>query len=326
MIEKTIRWGMIGCGNVTEKKSAPSFNKISGSRLVAVGSRTPEKAERYAERHGIPTCHRDPADVIHDPQVDIVYIATPPGSHTEYALETIAAGKPVYIEKPMARTGDECRTINKEAVNKEVPVFVAYYRRSLNYFIKVKEIIHSDLLGRILTIQLQQHFPARPEDYNRENPPWRVIPEISGGGYFHDVGCHALDILFYILGDPLRVSGLKANVAGLYEPEDTVGATLVLQNEIMVTGSWSFIVPEKYQKDRVEVTGEKGRLFFSIFSFEPITLTRDHQTESFHTTRPEHIQMPLIRTIASDLKGTGKCPSTGLTAEVTSRVMDQILR
>lgn len=326
MTDKTIRWGMIGCGNVTEKKSAPSFNKIENSRLVAVVSRTPEKAERYAERHGIPTWHRNPADVIHNPRVDIVYVATPPGSHKEYALETIAAGKPVYIEKPMARTGDECRIINQEAENKGVPVFVAYYRRSLDYFLKVKEIIENGLLGRILTIQLQQHFPARPEDYHRKDPPWRVIPEISGGGYFHDVGCHALDILFYIFGDPLKASGLKTNLAGLYEPEDTVGATLILRDGIVVTGSWSFIVPERFHKDRVEVTGEKGRLLFSVFSFDPITLTRDHQSESFHTTRPEHIQMPFIRTIVSDLKGTGKCPSTGLTAEITSRVMDQILR
>ena len=86
MAEKIIRWGMIGTGNVTELKSAPSFNKIENSRLVAVGNRTPEKAEDYAARHGIPTFHKNPFDVIHDPEVDIVYIATPPGSHMDYAL------------------------------------------------------------------------------------------------------------------------------------------------------------------------------------------------------------------------------------------------
>ena len=130
---------MIGCGSVTEKKSAPSFNKIPGSKLVAVANRTPAKAEDFALRHGIPKWYRDPMAVIGDPGVDIVYIATPPGSHREYALECIRAGKPVYIEKPMARTWDECLEINNAASEAGVKVYVAYYRRALGYFQKVKE-------------------------------------------------------------------------------------------------------------------------------------------------------------------------------------------
>ena len=325
MAERMINWGMIGCGNVTEKKSAPSFKKIKNSRLVAVGNRTPGKAKKYAEHHGIPAWHKDPADVIHDPEVDIVYIATPPGSHTEYALETIKAGKPVYIEKPMARTWDECMIINEAAEKKGTPVYVAYYRRSLEYFIRVREIIHSGKLGRILHTNMQQYFPAREEDYNRNNLPWRVIPEFSGGGYFHDVGCHALDILLYIFGDPVSVTGNKSNMGSLYEPEDTIGATLVLPDDLLVTGSWSFVTTEPYQKDLVEVTGEKGKLKFSIFSFKPITLIRDKQKESIFTIQPEHIQMPFIQTIVSELNGKGTCPSTGKTAAVTSRIMDEIL-
>jgi len=316
---------MIGCGNVTEKKSAPSFNKISGSRLVAVGNRTPERAEDYARRHGIPAWHQDPYEVIRDPQVDIVYIATPPGSHLEYALETISVGKPVYIEKPMARTWEECRVINDAAEKKGVPVYVAYYRRALEYFNRVKEIIDSGSLGRILAIHMQQYFPARPEDYDRENPPWRVVPGISGGGYFHDVGCHALDILFYLFGDPVSVMGTKANLAGIYRPEDTVSAILHLPGEVVVTAGWSFIVPEVCQKDLVEVTGEKGRIRFSVFSFRPISLVMGNLTEAFPIVQPEHIQMPLITNIVSALRGAGTCPSTGETAAVTSRVMDEIL-
>jgi predicted dehydrogenase len=231
---------MIGTGNVTELKSAPSFNKLEGSQLVAVGNRTPEKAEDYALRHGISSWHKDPFDVIRNSEVDIIYIATPPGSHLEYALEAIRAGKPVYIEKPMARTWDECRIINEAAENAGVPLFVAYYRRSLDYFLKVKEVINSGVLGRSLHVNMQQYFPAREEDFHPENLPWRVKPEDSGGGYFHDMGCHALDILFYIFGDPMDVSGKVCNVGGLYAPEDTISASLLLPGNLMVTGSWSF--------------------------------------------------------------------------------------
>lgn len=325
MAERIIQWGMIGCGDVTRKKSAPSFNKIPYSRLVAVGSRTPGKARDYAERNDVPAWHEDPMDVITDPAVDIVYVATPPGSHARYALRSIDAGKPVYIEKPMARNGEECELINKRAEEKGIPVFVAYYRRALDYFLRVKEIIDAGTLGRILTVHLQQWFAARPEDADREHPPWRVIPDISGGGYFHDVGCHALDILFYMLGDPAGSCGAETNVAGLYEPGDTLSAVVTFPRGAILTGSWSFIMPVALQKDLVEVTGEKGRLSFSVFSFDPIVHFDGKQETRYSTVQPEHIQMPFISTIVSQLRGEGRCPSTGRTASVTSRVMDQIL-
>ncbi len=324
MDEKNLRWGMIGCGNVTEKKSAPSFNKIPGSRLMAVGNRTPERAREYASAHGVPTWHRDPFEVIGNPEVDIVYVATPPGAHMKYALACLEAGKPVYLEKPMARTWEECRVINEAAAHAGVPVFVAYYRRALDYFNRVKQLLNEERLGRVLHVNMQQYFPARPEDYRKDQLPWRVIPGQSGGGYFHDLGCHALDILFYLFGDPVKAFGHPTNLAGLYDPEDTLTASLVLPGQLMVTASWSFITPEPYDKDLVEIIGEKGKVKFSVFSFKPITLVSDGKHQTISPVQPEHIQMPLITTIVGEMRGEGQCPSTGETAAVTSRVMDQI--
>ena len=323
---ETIRWGMIGVGDVTRKKSAPSFNKIDHSELVAVGSRTPENARKFAAEHIINKCYDDPLQVISDPDVYAVYIATPPGSHTEYALRIIEAGKPVYIEKPMARTYQECLLINEAAARNNVPVYVAYYRRSLAYFLKVKEILAQEKLGRVLALHTDQHFSARPEDFNRASPPWRVVPEISGGGYFHDVGCHALDILFYLFGDPVSVTGSATNLAGIYDPEDTVTALVQLPGNLLLTGNWSFVVPEAYQRDRIYVTGEHGNLSFSVFSFEPIRLEIRGDASRISVEPPEHIQMPFIQTIVDELTGKGTCPSTGITAAVTSRAMDEILK
>lgn len=315
---------MIGTGNVTELKSAPSFNKIANSKLVAVANRNPQKAEDYAKRHGIPTVHRNPMDVIHDPGVDIVYIATPPGSHMDYALEAIKAGKPVYIEKPMARTWEECRIINEAAKKAGLPVFVAYYRRSLEYFKKVQSVIEEGSLGKIIHINLQQYYAARPEDYDAQNLPWRVIQEDAGGGYFHDLGCHALDILFRIFGDPVEVSGLASNIGGLYETDDTLSASLKLPGQVLLSASWNFVTPEPFTRDRVEVVGEKGKLKFSIFSFKPMTLSRGLHKENLATIQPEHIQMPHIQSIVSELNGSGQCPATGESSAVTNRVMDII--
>ncbi len=326
MGDRAIQWGMIGTGNVTERKSGPAFSKIPGSKLVAVGNRSPEKAEDYAKRHGIKTCHTDPLDVISNPEVDIVYIATPPQSHPDYALACIKAGKPVYIEKPMARTHEECVLINEAADKAGVPVYIAYYRRSLDYFLKVREILDQERIGKVLHINMLQYFAAREEDSDSSNPPWRVIPEISGGAYFHDVGCHALDIIFYLFGDPLHVTGQSMNRGGLYGADDTVGAVITLPGQIQFTGSWSFVSPEPFLQDRVVITGEKGQLSFSVFSFEPISLIVDAKEELISISPPEHIQMPLIQSIVNEIKGIGSCPSTGKTGAVCSQVMDQICK
>ena len=171
---------------------------------------------------------------------------------------------------------------------------------------------------------MQQYYAARMEDHDSQNLPWRVIPEDAGGGYFHDLGCHALDILFHIFGDPLEVSGKASNIGGLYAAEDTLSATLVLPGNIMVTGSWNFVTPEPFTKDLVEVVGEKGKLKFSIFSFKPIILCMGDHKETMATIQPEHIQMPHIQSIVSELNGRGHCPATGKTSAVTSRVMDAI--
>jgi len=318
----TIHWGMIGTGDVTELKSGPAFSKIDGSVLHAVANRTPEKAKDYARRHCIARYYPDPMDVIRDPEVDVVYVATPPDVHSDYALACIEAGKPVYLEKPMARTFAECQLINDAASKAGVKVWVAYYRRSLEYFLKVKELIGEGTLGRIKDLRMEQLFPARHEDLAPGKHPWRVIPEISGGGYFHDMGCHALDIVFDIFGDPQKVEGMSQNLGKLYEADDTVDAIISLPGDVALKANWSFVAREG--KDRVEILGKNGNLSFSIFSFEPIRLSLSSEEKSYDFERPAHIQQDHIQSIVDELHGRGLCPSTGENAATTSLVMDHL--
>ena len=119
---KAVRWGIIGCGNVTEVKSGPAFQKAERSNLVAVMRRDGAKARDYAQRHGVPRWYDDAQALINDAEVDAVYVATPPSTHKLYALMAIAAGKPVYVEKPMAMDAAECEAIIAAGRAADVPV------------------------------------------------------------------------------------------------------------------------------------------------------------------------------------------------------------
>jgi predicted dehydrogenase len=319
-----INWGIIGCGNVTEVKSGPAFNKVNGSRLLAVMRRNRSLAEDYARRHNVPKVYSDAHELIHDDEINAVYVATPPGSHAEYAIATIKAGKPVYIEKPMALNYAECEMINKTAEEYGVPVFVAYYRRGLPGFLKVKELIESGTIGKVLFYQMQLFKPAS-DDELAGNLPWRVDPAVSGGGHFFDLASHQLDYFDYLFGPVLRVKSMVRNNSGLYMAEDFVTAEMEYANGITGTGTWCFNVSRDSYRDIIEIIGEKGSIRFSTFSFENIIISGPDGRREMINERPEHVQYYLIDKIVRALEGKGTSPSTGVTAARTSRVMDEIV-
>ena len=239
---KILKWGFIGCGEVTEKKSGPAFSEIEGSMVVAVMSRSAEKARSYAERHNIKKWYTDAQELIDDPDVNALYIATPPASHATFAIMAMKAGKPVYVEKPLAASYDDCARINRVSEQTGVPCFVAYYRRYLPYFIKVKEIIESGTIGKVINVQIRFAVPPRDLDYqNSEKLPWRLRPDISGGGYFYDLAPHQLDMLQYIFGVITEADGICANRGGLYEAEVTVCACFRFVNGLPGSGSCCFV-------------------------------------------------------------------------------------
>jgi predicted dehydrogenase len=318
---QTIRWGMIGAGNVTEVKSGPGFQKAQHSALVAVMRRDAALAKDYAERHGVPRWYDDAEALIRDPDVDAVYIATPPHVHKAYTLLCAEAGKPVYVEKPMALTYAECQEMIAACQVNHVPLWVAYYRRMLPRFLKIKELVDSGAIGVIRSVQVALFRP--PAAYNRESLPWRVQPDIAGGGLFVDVGSHTLDLLDYFLGSIHAVTGFAVNQGGLYPAEDHVVANFVFERGVLGSGVWCFTAG--YDLDRVELVGTRGKISFATFDNMPVQLVTDAGEQVFTIDHPAHIQQPLIQSIVDELNGEGACPSTGLTAARTSWVIDQIL-
>jgi predicted dehydrogenase len=286
--------------------------------------RNRELAEDYARRHNVPKAYSDASRLIHDDEIDAVYIATPPGSHARYAIETLRAGKPVYIEKPMALNHAECEIINEASEKFGKPVFVAYYRRALPGFLKVKELIEQGTIGKVLFYSLELFKPAS-DDEKAGKLPWRVDPAVSGGGHFFDLASHQLDYFDYLFGPVKIVKSTVKNIGGLYKAEDFVTAELEYENGITGMGTWAFTVSKESYRDTIEFTGEKGSIKMSTFSFDNIEIRTAAGSQKLINERPEHVQYYLIDKIVRALEGKGEALSTGITAARTSRVMDEIV-
>ncbi|GAB3013685.1 Gfo/Idh/MocA family protein [Spirosoma pulveris] len=318
-----VKWGIIGCGDVTEVKSGPAFNKVPNSALVAVMRRDAQKAADYAFRHNVPVWYSDADALINNPNVNAVYVATPPDTHADYAIRAMRAGKPVYVEKPMALNAAECEAMNQVSRETGVPLFVAFYRRALPYFLKVKELIDQKVIGNIrcVTIQLHQQ-PIVTE--GQTQPNWRVSPEVSGGGLFHDLASHQFDFLEYVLGPIKTAGGFARNQAGLYVADDIVVANFEFESGVVGTGSWCFTVNKEQRMDQTQLIGSRGKITFCFFEKFIIRVETETGLDEYMIPFPEHVQQPLIDLVVSDLRGVGKSTSTGETAARINYILDQI--
>jgi len=321
---RTIRWGIIGCGDVTEVKSGPGFQQASHSRLVAVMRRNGDLARDYAQRHGVPRWYDSAAALIDDPEVDAVYIATPPAFHKEYTLLSAQAGKPVYVEKPMALNFGECQQMIQACQAAGVPLCVAYYRRMLARFLKIKQLLDEGAIGEPRFVNIVLYQPVAKDELRPQALPWRVIPELAGGGRFVDLASHMLDFLDYALGPIRHVQGFASNQAQLYPAEDIVTGSWMFESGVHGVGTWCFSGFGRC--DRTEIVGTAGQLTYSTFDTQPIILTTSKGQTELAYDNPAHIQQPLIQTIVDQLNGAGTCPSTGESAARTSWVMDAMLK
>ncbi len=322
-ISENIKWGIIGCGDVTEVKSGPAFQKVENSELIAVMRRNGEKAADYARRHNVPKWYDDADKLIHDPDINAIYVATPPDTHAMYSIKAMEAGKPVYVEKPMALNASECQQMINLSKKTGMPLYVAYYRRAQPYFVKIKQLIDMPAIGEIKMVNLILHLPVKPEEINA-TPGWRVDPNISGGGHFHDLAAHQIDWLEFALGPIKSMQGNAVNQTGLYPADDAVTASFQFESGALGTGSWCFTVPEKQESDVTEIIGSKGRISFSFFSNNVIHVETETMVENFEIAKPEHVHQPLVDLVVKDLRGGGICPSTGETGVRASMWMDKI--
>lgn len=320
-----VRWGVIGVGNVCEVKSAPAMNLVPHSKLVVVMRRDEAKVKDYASRHGVPKWYTDAQQLINDPEVNAIYIATPPNAHLELTRMAAEAGKPVYVEKPMARTHAECLEMIAACEKANVPLYVAYYRRALPHFVKIKELIDGGAIGEIRTVHVNLKQVVEPEIITILENNWRVVPEIAGGGYFFDLASHQLDLLDFFFGKITHASGFATNQAKAYAAEDLVVGSFVFENGVLGTGNWCFTSSHSAEKDEIIIDGSTGQIRFATFGKGEFTLIHDHEPPlHYQVELPKHIQQPLIQSIVLDLLGEGTAASKGDNGARANWAMEQI--
>ena len=322
---KTIRWGIIGCGDVTEVKSGPGFHKAANSELIAVMRRNGVLAADYARRHRVPRWHDDADAIIRAPDIDAIYVATTPESHCDYVLRCAAAGKPVLVEKPMAMDAGQCEAMLGACRSAGVPLWVAYYRRALPRFLKVRELVQSGAIGTVRMVASRQFQPYRTQaQANPGSPPWRIETARSGGGLFVDMVSHTLDFLDFVFGPIGQIRGFADNQAGAYRPEDVVTAGYRFESGVYGNGTFCYAADRDDEMN--EIIGAEGRILFSTTKAVPIRVMRGDAVDAIPVDDPPHVHQPLIQSIVDELNGRGACASTGESAARTTRVIDEILR
>jgi len=317
-----IKWGIVGCGAVTEVKSGPAFYKTQDSSLHAVAARNKLKAIEYAKRHQVTRVFDTVEELILSPDIDAVYIATPPSSHMPLTLKVAAAGKPCCVEKPMAMNYTECEKMLAAFEKIQQPLFVAYYRRSLPRFLQIKNWLNEKQIGEVRQVNWLFAKPANEFDL-RKKTNWRTDPKIAGAGYFMDLACHGLNLFQFLLGDIVAAKGFSQNQQQLYDAEDAVSACWLFANGILGSGSWNFAA---YQRlDEVQIIGDKGRIVFSMFNDQAIKLETEKHSKSMEIANPAHVQYFHVHNMNQHLRQKSTHPSLGESAARTNWIMDKIL-
>jgi 1,5-anhydro-D-fructose reductase (1,5-anhydro-D-mannitol-forming) len=315
-----VRWGIVGCGDVTEVKSGPAFHKAQGSSLVAVMRRDAARAESYAKRHRVPRWYADARALIDDPEVDAVYIATPPSSHLQLALQVAASGKPCLVEKPMAMSHAECVRMEDAFASRGVPLWVAYYRRALPRFLKVRELLAQQAIGSVTSVHVQITDRLASGDVLSN---WRFAPAIAGAGLLFDLASHCVDLLDFLIGPVREARGCSVNSGGAYAAEDVTAVAFAIDDDVVGTGIWNFNADEK--TDAIVFTGSRGRLTAPVFTDGDVVLEADGPARAFAIRNPPHVHQPLIQSIVDELHGRGHCESTGASGARASWVLDRCL-
>ena len=252
---KKLKWGVIGAGGIARTRTIPGLALAQNAELAAVMDPKPDMAGSLAQTYG-GRAYTSAAELMQDPQVEAVYIASPVYAHEEQVLMALAAGLPVLVEKPAGRTVAECLTMQSAARQAGVPVGVGFMMRFHTFHQQIRQLIQSGALGQVVSARAQQIFwyPAM------ENC-WRQEKRLSGGGALMDVGIHNIDLIEYITGSRTRrVTGFTNTRTFSYDVDDMCNLLLQLENGAVAYIDGAFNAHSAPGGNLLEVYGTRGTI------------------------------------------------------------------
>ncbi|WP_309397055.1 Gfo/Idh/MocA family protein [Cerasicoccus maritimus] len=311
-----LNWGIIGCGDVVEKKSGPSIALCPRSRISAVMRRAVAKLTPFADAYDVPLRTDDADEVLNCEDVNIVYIATPPSRHKDYVIAAAERGHHVLVEKPMGMTAEDSQAMIDACERAGVELFVAYYRRFHPHVAKMRELIAGGALGELIHGQAEYSMPYRP---GKEHG-WRVDPQVSGGGLFVDILAHRIDLMNDFLGDPAAMHGAmrRLHEDSLIEDLATMLVTYDGGGQAVFVGNFasqSFI-------DRFVLSGTLGEIRTDSLDSGKFTLRCKAGEENFACAPDVAPHVGLMRHIESVLLDGAPNETSGRDGLLTDRVLD----
>lgn len=319
-----LRWGFIGAGDVTRQKGSPAAFTQEHSRVVAVMRRDLARAHAYASEHGIPAAYATVDDLLTDPDVNAVYINTPPHLHCEHVTRAAEAGKHIICEKPLAPTGEECARMVDASHRADVLFAVAYYRRFYPIVEMMREILNAGTLGRVTSALVVNHGYFNPNPRG-ETIPWRTQFATAGGGVLADVGSHRLDLLLYLLGDAHSISAQVDTFAAPFEVEDKATVLIRFQNRAIATVDESWC--SRARQDHFEIVGVEGRLVAPDLEGNRLMLQLGNDTQWIDVRRPASpTHEPLVRDVVQALSTNSLLRCSGADGARATHIIERAYR
>lgn len=342
--DSVIRWGIIGCGDVVETKNGVPMYLADHSELVGIWNRTKEKAVTWCARHGHGRAFDTLDELLHDPTIDIVYVATTPDVHKEYACAAAEAGKDCYLEKPIALSWEEAMEIQAAFEKSGTRCFVAHYRRGMPRYRELKRLLDSGAIGKVRGVQIiRTQRQTAEEMLPHDEKPWRVRPEISGGSHFYEGDAHMLDLVDFLVSPLIEFNLAVTNQTGYYEGEDAVSLAAITRSGVIVSGTWCYATYRAI--DRFLIFGDAGSIEFSYYdNAAPLKLERfvpgqqdvvahegvmgglreepEYEIVEIRTSTDEYPGMGQVQDIVDELRGVpgAVCTSTLENALRTLRI------
>lgn len=320
-MKKQIRWGFLGCGNVVRKKSGEAFRAVPNSTIAAIMRRDLAAAEEAATHFGAPFfCNT--IEELFASDIDAVYIATPPGLHKEQALKCLAAGKPVYLEKPFARNYTEAQELTETFRKAGIPLYVGHYRRALPRFLKIRQLLENGAIGQVQAVDFYLKRIFNPKEATEK---WLYNPVLSGGGKFYDIAPHTIDIFQFLFGEIREVSGTAVHRDNDCPLENEVTMDVVTQRNIR--GRLAFYCAAEEKADRMIVTGTEGTMEFSVHGKMDIVIRniQGNPVEKREIRDPVTVEQPMVQSVVEDLLGLSRCESRAEMVLSTYAVIDNVL-